>query len=141
MTALGTRLLTLTIGGTDYTAQVSDCRITTGEADTDFVSFADAAAGGAREYKLAFTAVQDPAADTIWDLVWTQAGSTVAAVIAPNGGAAPSPTQPHFTGNVVITEPDGDILGGEANTSSTAKFTFEAEWTYTAKPTRVTTAA
>lgn len=139
MTALGTRALTLTIGGEDYTAQVSNCRITAGDSDTDFVSFADAAAGGAREYKLAFTAVQDPEADTIWDLVWSQAGTTVAAVIKPNGGTTASATQPHFTGNVVITEPDGDILGGEANASATAKFTFEAEWTFTAKPTRVTT--
>lgn len=137
MTALGTRLLTLSIGGDDYTAQVSNCRITTGEADTDFVSFADAAAGGAREYKLAFTAVQDPEADTIWDLVWSQAGSTVAAIIKPNGGTTASATQPHFTGNVVISEPDGDLLGGEANSSTTARFTFEAEWTFTAKPLRV----
>lgn len=140
MTALGTRLLTLTIGGDDYTAEISNCRITAGDSGADFVSFADAAAGGAREYNLAFTAVQDPAADTIWDLVWTQAGSTVAAVIAPAGGATPSPTQPHFTGNVVIAEPDGDILGGAANSSATAKFTFDAQWTYTAKPTRVTAA-
>lgn len=139
MTALGTRLLTLTIGGQDYTAQVSNCRITTGEAESDFVSFADAAAGGGREYKLAFTAVQDTDADTIWDLVWTQAGSTVAAVIKPNGEDTTATTaKPHFTGNVVITEPDGDLLGGEANASTTSKFTFEAEWSYTAKPTRVT---
>lgn len=138
MTALGTRLLTLTIGAVDYTAEVSDCRITSGEADSDFVSFADAAAGGGRLYKLAFKAVQNPATNTIWDLVWTQAGSTVAAVIKPNGGTTASPTQPHFTGNVVITEPDGDLLGGEANASTTAKFTFAAEWAFTAKPTRVT---
>lgn len=137
MTQLGTRALTLTIGGQDYTAQVSDCRIVAGEADTDFVSFAAAAAGGAREYRLAFTAVQDPATSTIWDLVWSSAGSTVAAVIKPNGGTTASATQPHFTGNVVITEPDGDLLGGEANASSTARFTFEAEWVFTAKPLRV----
>lgn len=137
MTALGTRLLTLTIGGDDYTAQVSNCRIVSGAADSDFVSFADAAAGGGRQYRLAFTAVQDPAADSIWDLVWTQAGSTVAAVIKPNGGTVASATQPHFTGNVVITEPDGDLLGGAANASTTAKFTFDAEWSFTAKPTRV----
>lgn len=138
MTALGTRSLTLTIGGEEYAAQVSDCRITTGEADGGFLSFAAAAAGGAREYKLAFTAVQDTDEDTIWDLVWSQAGSTVAAVIAPAGGVTPSTSQPHFTGNVVITEPDGDLLGGEANSSATARFTFEAEWTFTAKPTRIT---
>ncbi|WP_323792420.1 hypothetical protein [Nocardioides sp.] len=138
MTALGTRSLTLTIGGEDYTAQVSNCRITTGEADGGFLSFAAAAAGGSREYKLAFTAVQDTDADTIWDLVWSQAGTTVAAIIQPAGGTTASPSQPHFTGNLVITEPDGDILGGEANSSASARFTFEAEWTFTAKPTRVT---
>lgn len=90
MTALGTRSLTLTIGGDDYTAEVSNCRLTAGEADGGFLSFAAAAAGGSREYKLAFTAVQDPAADTIWDLVWSQAGSTVAAIIKPAGGMTPS---------------------------------------------------
>jgi len=71
LTALGTRALTLTIGGEDYTAQVSDCRITAGESDSDFVSFADAAAGGAREYKLAFTAVQ-PAFEGYAHDFWAQ---------------------------------------------------------------------
>lgn len=138
MSALGTRLLTLEIDGTDFTAQVSNVRIVSGESDSDFVTFADAAAGGAREYKLAFTAVQDPAAGTLWDEVWTNAGDTVPFTIAPAGGAAPTVGTPHFEGSAVITEPDGDILGGEANASTTARFTFECEWVCTAKPTRVT---
>lgn len=138
MAALGTRSLTLSIGGQDVTAQVSNCRITSAEADSDFVSFADAAAGGAREYRLAFTATQDMATGTMWDKVWSAAGTTVAVIIKPAGGTTASVTQPHFTGNVVITEPDGDILGGEANASATAKFTFDAEWVFTAKPTKVT---
>lgn len=138
MAALGTRLLTLEIDGTDFTAQVSNVRIVSGESDSDFVTFADAAAGGAREYRLAFTAVQDPEAGTLWDEVWTNAGDTVPFTIAPAGGASASPTTPHFEGSAVITEPDGDILGGEANSSTTARFTFECEWTCTAKPTRVT---
>lgn len=136
--ALGTRLLTISIGGEDYTAQVSDCRITAEAADSDFTSFADAAAGGARLYKLAFTAVQDPATGTLWDKIWTAAGTSVAVLIKPAGGTTPaSPTQPHFSGNVVVAEPDGDLLGGEANASTSARFTFEAEWAFTAKPTRV----
>lgn len=138
MTALGTRSLTLEIGGTDYTAQVSNCRIVSGAADSDFLTFAEAAQGGGREYMLTFTAVQDPATGTLWDRIWTAAGETVAFTIAPAGGEVPSETQPHFTGNAVITEPDGDLLGGEANASTTAKFTFEAEWACTAKPVRVT---
>jgi hypothetical protein len=138
MAALGTRQLTLSVGGTDFTAQVSNCRIISGAADSDFTTFADAAAGGAREYRLGFTAVQDPATGTLWDKVWTAAGTSVAVIIKPAGGAAtPSPTQPHFTGNVTVVEPDGDLLGGEANASTTARFTFECEWVFTAKPTRL----
>lgn len=137
MAALGTRLLTVSIGGTDYSAQVSDCRITSGEADSDFVSFADAATGGAREYALEFTAVQDPATGTLWDKIWTAAGTTVAVIIKPAGGTTASATQPHFTGNVVVSEPDGDLLGGEADASTSARFTFEAAWKFTAKPTRL----
>ncbi|MDF1705065.1 MAG: hypothetical protein P1U38_09850 [Aeromicrobium sp.] len=140
MAALGTRLLTLTVNAVEFTAQVSNVRIVSGEADSDFVSFADAAAGGAREYKLAFTAVQDPATGTLWDKVWTGAGTTVPFILKPAGGdTTPTPAQPHFTGNAVVTEPDGDLLGGEADASSSARFTFECEWTCTAKPVRLTT--
>lgn len=139
MTALGTRLLTASVGGTDYTAQISDCRITSAESDSDFTTFADAAAGGARDYFLVFKAVQDPATGTLWDKVWTAPGSTVAVSIKPAGGTTTaSPTQPHFTGNVVVSEPDGDLLGGEADKSTTSRFTFEGKWPFTAKPTRVT---
>jgi hypothetical protein len=136
--ALGTRSLTISVGGTDFTSQVSNCRIVSGEADSDFVTFANAAAGGSRVYTLAFTAVQDPETASLWDKVWTAAGTTAAVIIRPNGGTTASATEPHFTGNVVITEPDGDLLGGEANASTTARFTFDAEWEFTAKPTRVT---
>lgn len=137
MTALGTRALTLTVGGTDVTVQVSNCRITSAAADSDFTSFADAASGGARTYHLAGTAAQDVDTDTIWDQIWNHAGETVAVVVAPNGGPA-STTKPTFTGNVVITEPDGDLLGGEANSSASAKFTIDFDWEFTAKPTMAT---
>lgn len=136
MAALGTRLLQLTIDGTDFTAQVSNVRLVSGESDADFVTFADAAAGGAREYRLEFTAVQDPAAGTLWDEVWSNAGDTVPFVIKPTGSAAASAGEPWFTGSAVISEPDGDLLGGEANASTTARFTFEASWVCTAKPVR-----
>lgn len=138
MAALGTRLLKMSIGGTDYTAQVSKAVIVSGEADSDFVTFADAAGGGAREYRLEFTAVQDAASGTLWDEVFTNAGSTVAFVLQPYGNSAASATQPHFTGNATITEPDGDFIGGEADASTTARFTFECSWVLDGKPTRVT---
>lgn len=136
--ALGTRALVVTIATTDYTAQVSKCAITSAESDTDFVTFTNAAAGGARDYKLVFTAVQDGAASTLWDKVFSAAGTTVAYLIKPYGNATASATEPHFSGNAVVVEPDGDFIGGEADASTTARFTIECEWPLTAKPTRVT---
>lgn len=138
MTALGTRLLQVTVGGEEYTAQVSKVVITSGESDSDFVTFADAAAGGGREYRLEFTAVQDLAADTLWDQVFTTPGETVAILIKPYGAAAASPATPHISANAVISEPDGDFIGGEADSSVTAKMTFECSWVLTGKPTRIT---
>lgn len=136
MAALGTRSLTLTIGGTAVTAQISNCRLVSGEADADFVSFEDAAAGGARTYRLQGTATQNMETGSLWDTMWTSPGTSVAAVLSPNGGTTASATQPKFSGNVIVTEPDGDILGGEANTSPSAKFTWEFDWEFTARPTR-----
>lgn len=137
MAQLGTRALVLTIGGTDYTAQVSKAVIGTRKADSDFVTFADAAAGGKREYYLAFTAVQDLVAATLWDKIWSAAGTTVAYLIKPYGNAAASAAQPHYSGNLTIVEPEGDLIGGEADPSTTARFTVDCEWVLDAKPTKV----
>lgn len=138
MTAIGTRNLTLEIGGTDVSAQVSAVTIPSAESDSDFLSFADAAAGGARKYTLKFTATQDPDTGTVWDQVWSHAGETVTGTVAPFGNATPSLSQPHFSFSAVISEPNGDLLGGEAKASASARFTFDAEWELTAKPTKVT---
>lgn len=141
MTALGTRLLKIKIGATEYTASVSKCVITSGPADADFVTFADAAAGGKREYVLEFEAVQDTDTGTIWDKMFTSAGTSAAVVFNPYGVGTATATAPFFTGNVTITEPDGDWLGGEANKSTLARMTFACKWVFDAKPVKVTTGA
>lgn len=138
MAQLGTRLLQISVAGTDYTAQVTKAVVTSGEADSDFVTFANAAAGGAREYRLEFTAAQDMATSTLWDKVWTASGTTVACVLKPYGNAAASVSQPHYTFNATVTEPDGDFIGGEADSSTSARFTFDCSWVLDAKPTKVT---
>lgn len=142
MAAFGTRRLKLFMGAspTDYTSSVSNVRIVSGEADSDFVSFADALAGGAREYHLALTLKQDSATTSLWYYAWSVAGTDVACEVWPNGQNTTLPTTPTAVypkvhGTVTITEPDGDFLGGEADASPTAVFTCEMEWKFTAKPT------
>jgi hypothetical protein len=139
MAQIGTRKLKIEVDGTEYTADVSNTRITSAAADSDFVSFAQAAAGGARAYQLAGTAAQDAVADSFWDVVYSQAGADLDVTIMPYGNPVPSTTEPHFTTTITVGEPDGDFLGGEANASTTAKMTFDFAFDCT-RPVRVTTA-
>lgn len=138
MAALGTRSLTISVGGTDYTTQVFSVDISSEAADDSEVTYAEAAAGGGRVYTLNFTGVQDLATATLWDKVWSSAGTSAAVLLKPYGNATASTGQPHYSGNVTITEPDGVLIGGEANSSATARQRFECSWTFAAKPTKVT---
>lgn len=137
MAALGTRSLTMTIDGTEVTAEVSKAAIRSAGTEADFVSFADAAAGGGRDYVLALTFVQDAETGSLWDQVWESAGDEVPVLVRPYGNAAASATQPHFSATAIISEPDGDLLGGEADPSPSARFVTEVEWALTGKPTKV----
>ncbi len=139
MAALGTNKLTLTIDGEEVAPEVSRAIISNAATESDFVSFADAAAGGGRDWKLLLTAVQDPGdADSVWSLVWGSAGTEIPVLVRPYGNATASTSQPHFSGTCVVSLPDGDILGGTADRSTSARWTVELEWSFLAKPTKVT---
>lgn len=139
MPDVNTRHAVLVIDGIDCTAEISRASVTSAESDSDFVSFAQAAAGGARDYALAITAKQNTSTGTFWNIVWSQGGAEVATEVWPNGkpaGGTPTAAQPKFTGTNVVKDPDGDLLGGEANASTSARQVVEIEWLYTAKPTK-----
>lgn len=141
MAALGTRLLKFKVGTTEHTAEISRCQIVSGAADSDFTSFADAASGGAREYALELTMRQDLAASSLWRYIWAQAGQSLGVKVNPYGNTTATATEPHYTGNVTIVEPDGVLIGGEANSSTSARMTVEVRWVFAAKPVEVITGA
>lgn len=138
MTALGTRDLTLSIGAADVTLQVFNVELLSRAADGSQVTFGEAKAGGGRIYSLKMVMTQDLATTGLWDKIWSASGTTVAALLKPYGNATPSATQPHYSGNVIITEPDGVLIGGDADSSATARFQTEITWDFTAKPTKLT---
>lgn len=138
MAGIGTRKLKVTVDGDEFTAQVSKCLIRSAATESDFVTFADAAAGGGRDYFLDVKAVQDAETGTFWDIVWSQLGAELEVVVMPYGNATPSATEPHFEGTIVVREPDGDLVGGEANRSTSARQTIEVSFPFTEKPTKVT---
>lgn len=139
MAEYGTRSLVLRIGATDYSAAVNKARVKSAATDSDFITFEEARNGGGRKYTLVMNCKQDDAATALWFYAWAQAGQTVAYELWPNGrpvSGVPSPAQPRFSGNVVVMEPDGDFIGGDADPSTTKVFQSEFEWDCTAKPIR-----
>lgn len=128
------RLISLTVGGTDRSDEVSSATITSAASDSDFMSFLQARSGGAREYTLNMTIAQDHASATLWQLVFTGAGTTVAGVYAPYGNETASATQPHYTFSATVSEPDGTMWGANADDSTTAVATIDVAWVLTGKP-------
>lgn len=131
------RLLTLEIDGTDYSDQASNAAVASGESDADFLSFAEAAQGGARDYTLNMTVAQDLAVGTLWREIFDNVGDTVPFVIAPYGNEVATAAQPHIAGNAVISEPDGDFVGGASTTSTSGAHTVDVSWKLTARFTLV----
>lgn len=138
MARVAPRLIALEVETVDRSNEVSKAEITSAAKSADFVSFAEARSGGGREYALAMTIAQDHASATLWDLIWTGAGTEVDGVYAPYGNETPTVGQPHYGFTAVVAEPDGRMLGGEANSSTTAVATLDVTWALTAKPTKIT---
>lgn len=138
MAALTARSLKITVEGDEYNTQVFAAAVNADEADSDAVTFAEAAAGGARAYTLALTLTQDMAADTLWTMIWDAAGTDVDVVMMPYGNAVASEAQPHFSMTASVREPDGTIIGGEADANPLTRWNTEVEWPLLAKPVRVT---
>jgi hypothetical protein len=142
MRELGTRLMRVRIDApntsTDpfsqdqQTAQVSRVVVTSAEPDAEMTTFGDRAAG-ARLYRLEFTAVQDVSTVSVWRTVWDHAGETVHVELYPEG-TAPGSIASRFDMDAVIAEPDGEILGGDANPSPSARHRFSCSWPLQAKP-------
>ncbi|WP_235739037.1 hypothetical protein [Nocardioides alcanivorans] len=139
MTAASPRLLTVEIDGEEKSAELTNGRFNAADAEADTVTFKEAREGGAKDWFLAFSAVQDTATGSIWSEIFDNAGDEVPIVYMPHGNAVPSVAEPHFTATAIIAAPDGDFLGGDANANPTARWTFEAQWKLKAKPVRVTT--
>jgi hypothetical protein len=137
MSDFGTRALVLYVDAVDFTSAVKDVQIVSKKSDSNFVSYADALAGGARDYFLHMVLKQYNDAAGLWYYIWSELGDSQAIEIWPNGYNAGTPTAdyPQFSGTAVVAEPDGTLVGGESNESPTNKQVVTVDWPFTAKPT------
>lgn len=138
MTRVTPRLIALDVEGTDRSDEISKAVISSAASSADFMSLAEARSGGKRDYVRAMTIAQDHASGTLWDLVWTGAGTEVTGTYAPHGNAEASVEEPHFDFTASVREPDGDFLGAEANPSLTEVATIEVAWPLVGKPAKRT---
>lgn len=133
------RLISLTVEGVDRSNEIGKFEITSNPAEAEFQSFLEARQGGARDYAAVLTITQDHASGTLWDLIWTGAGTEVDGIYAPYGNLVPSATQPHYTFTAVVKEPDGRFFGSEVSNAARAAATVEVTWPLTGKPVKDTT--
>lgn len=126
--------LSLMIGTKEVNLDGTSVVLDNEEADTDAITFAELAAGTPLQWFFTLSAVADYATGTLWDYLWSNAGSSVSFVFKPYGNAVASATQPHFTGTTTINSKPP--IGGSAN----EVFTFEARLDVAGEPVKKTTA-
>jgi hypothetical protein len=121
-TRIKANALKLTIGGTDYWADLSSVTLQSEPAANDIVTFYDAANGLGTDFYFTVSGVQSTASTSFWMEMWDSAGTEVAFVYAPHGNASASSTEPHFTGTLRIPAKGSFMLGGEASADGTFSF-------------------
>jgi hypothetical protein len=138
MTQIGTRKMKVEVDGVDFTDSVSNARFVRADGNTDFLSFAAASGTGGGDYSFQGVAAQDLAAGSLWRKLYDDSGTEVVVTLMPYGNATPSVGEPHVEATVTLAEPTDDLVGGEANTSQSARMTFNFSCACLAKPALVT---
>lgn len=122
--------LALQFGGTDYWADSTSVVLDNEDAAGDVTTFADAAAGGARQFYFTVSATQSTESASFWRYVWANTSNEVAFRYAPHGNESATADAPHFIGTVTIGPKPS--IGGDAG--STKTYTFETRFDLVGEP-------
>lgn len=123
---------------TDISGELAALTLNAAEADEGFLSFAQARAGGAKDWTVNGTIPQNYEPTSLYRRMRNSPGDPLVLVYAPYGNAEASVAQPHEIWPVTMDIPDSAIAGGEATTSPNAVPVVEVEWPCTADPTIIT---
>lgn len=103
------------------------------DADAELVTFGDVVAGNDKRWYFVVTGLPDYSPGTWWTLCWeTPQYTPLPYLFKPYGNAVASPSQPHFTGSVMVDRKPP--VGGDAG----SVWSFDTRLSCTANPTRVT---
>ncbi len=126
--------ITITVDGDDYTADLSSIMLQSEEASSDVTTFADATAGGARDFYVEMSGVTSTDATSFFMVCWNNAGDEVPFTLETTSSDAGE-----FTGTLRIPAKGAIPFGGEASADGTfswsgIRFEVVGEPTWTATP-------
>ena len=100
------------IGTVEYSCDANLVELTLNDAPGDVQTFCEVRVGG--EWKLQLDGVTSGDVASLYRVLWSNFGTEAAFVIAPNGNAVASTTQPHYTGTVIFDQlPPLSLNSGE----------------------------
>ena len=90
------------IAGTDYACDANSVVLELGDAPGDVQTFCETRVGG--EWALTLAGITSGDDDSLYQVLWTNFGSTATFIIAPNGNSTATADQPHYEGTVVFDQ-------------------------------------
>jgi hypothetical protein len=109
------------IAGVEYACDATTVELTLGDAPGDVQTFCEQRVGG--EWALGLEGITSGDAASLYRVLWENFGTTGAFVIAPNGNAAATVAEPHYSGVVRFNE----IPPLSLNTNETSTFSVTLE--------------
>jgi hypothetical protein len=105
------------IADVEYACAATMVELTLGDAPGDVQTFCEQRVGG--EWALALEGITSGDATSLYRVLWANFGTTATFTIAPNGNAAASTEQPHYSGVVKFNEiPPLSLNSNETSTFS-----------------------
>ena len=105
------------IADVEYACAATMVELTLGDAPGDVQTFCEQRVGG--EWALGLEGVTSGDADSLYRVLWANFGTTATFVIAPNGNAEASTSEPHYSGVVKFNElPPLTLNSNETSTFS-----------------------
>lgn len=105
------------IADVEYACDATMVELTLGDAPGDVQTFCEVRVGG--EWALGLEGITSGDATSLYRVLWENFGTTATFTIAPNGNAAASASEPHYTGSVKFNElPPLSLSTNETSTFS-----------------------
>jgi hypothetical protein len=109
------------IGATDYACDATMVELTLDDAPGDVQTFCEVRVGG--EWALQLDGITSGDSASLYRVLWDNFGTEVAFVIAPNGNATATSSEPHYEGVAIFNE----LPPLSLNSNETALFSVTLE--------------